>query len=109
MTPKLYIRLVLLIKSREEEYHKINRELIELQGDFPTHVQCFDMTVLEGVVNVLDDLLEELTGINELASYYLWGAPEKGYIETREGYAYTWTCGEEFEKAVYQMIKDKKG
>jgi len=107
MKPQLYINAVLCIESKENAYRKINSDLKRLQGDFPTHVQFFDNAALGKVVDAIDDALQEMTGFSDLASYYLWEAPQKALIKSTDGHTYTWTCGEEFEQAIYQMIKDK--
>jgi hypothetical protein len=107
MEPVRYIDALLLIEEKENEYQKINSDLRRLQGDFPTHVRCFDSEALDEVIKAFDDAFEEMTGIEDIASYYLWESAVSGKIKKTDGNIYTWETPEEFRFEVFRMIRDK--
>lgn len=107
MTPQKYINTVLRIKARQAEYDCLNTSIADVQGpDFYAHLKPIDSYLLETVLDSLDDALFSMTDIKELASYYIYERMDVYKIKTHDQ-EYTWSTGEEFEKSVIQMIKDK--
>jgi len=106
MDENKYIAALLMIKSRDDEYRKVNRELLKLQGDYCIYLTICDAKLLTCFVEALDDAFFTLTDIKELASYFLWDAPRNALIKSN-GKEYKWTNDEEFKQAVLQMMEDK--
>lgn len=55
-----------VLAKRFDQYDTLNRAVKDLQGDFPTIVQCIDADVCGAVMKALDAILGD-----EIASYYL--------------------------------------
>jgi len=73
------IDLLELIEKKENEYFQLNRELIEVQGDFPSHIAVMDQHVHPAVLNLIDAILA-----NQTASWYLYEMPKSGGVVTDE-------------------------
>lgn len=108
MTPQKYISTVLKIKAKMAEYDYLNTSIKEVQGyNFYVHLKPIDDYLLDAVIECLDDVFLVMTGIGDLASYYIYENRELYFIKTPEA-EYKWSSGEEFNKEVFKMIKDQK-
>jgi hypothetical protein len=58
------------IRDREDAYREVNNQIRDIQGDFPSYVQCVDSAVLSSLFTMLDRVL------CGNASYFLWEVDE---------------------------------
>lgn len=65
------------IKKRKEAYYKLNNEIRDLQGDFPTYLTAIDFEIESAIVKNLDEQLKSICGLREMASYYLYECDNK--------------------------------
>jgi hypothetical protein len=107
MQPQLYLNALFTIKRREDEYHKMMKQMRKLQGDAFTYVQPVDDLVLESVVNAFNDVFLSLTGLPELASHFLFESPNSGVIKTTDGKV-IWVGEHGFEESVYSLISSNE-
>jgi len=69
------------IVDRQEKHDALNREIRNLQGDFPTYITAIDEKIEVAIVKLLDDIL-----IN--AGYWLYECGGKGRITHDDGTEY---------------------
>ena len=80
------LKLLALIDERQDRYRKLNKQIVELQGDFYTHLQFIDRDLEVEVVGLLDQILGDT-----IASYYLYDLlanPRKGRVLEADGKEY---------------------
>ena len=110
MKPEAIIKAVVTIRARQDKYDEINRALRDMAGDGQAPVvQCIDEQVFIATVAALDEALEHITGMMELASYYIWERPTDGLIGwPYDDKQYRWSNADEFAAAVKQIIEYKE-
>lgn len=74
---KTLLKTLETIKHRKELYSKENSRIAQLQGDFPTYLTAIDTEIESAIVKYLDEQIEEICGLTELASYYLYEVNNK--------------------------------
>lgn len=74
---KTLLKTLETIKCRQELYSKENSRITKLQGDFPTLLTAIDTEIESAVVKYLDEQIEQICGLKELASYYLYEVNDK--------------------------------
>lgn len=59
-------QLLRILEEKEKQYERINKQIQELQGDFPTRIHVMDDRLWGPTMQVLDQILGE----QDIASYY---------------------------------------
>lgn len=98
------VNLIETIVERRQKYEKINDQIRELQGDFPTHLNFIDTDCEAKTVELLDKVL----GDEELASYFIYecqNRKEGGYIQINEdGKKYPLKTIKDLEKYIKEQL-----
>jgi len=72
------------IKNRRDLYWYHNAQITDLMGDFTTHLTAMDTKIESAVVEYLDEQINKICGLTEMASYYLYECDNGGIIECEE-------------------------
>tara|TARA_R110000868_G_scaffold85669_1_gene240823 strand:+ start:72 stop:425 length:354 start_codon:yes stop_codon:yes gene_type:complete len=72
------------IKNRKDCYWYHNQQIADLMGDFPTHLTAIDTQIESAVVQYLDEQINKICGLTEMASYYFYECDKGGIIECKE-------------------------
>jgi len=77
-------KVIETIKHRKDCYWYHNQQITDLMGDFPTHLTAMDNQIESAVVENLDEQINKICGLVEMASYYLNECDKGGIIECKE-------------------------
>jgi uncharacterized protein YerC len=72
------------IKNRKDLYWYHNQQIADLMGNFPTHLTAMDTQIESAVVKYLDEQINKICGLEEMASYYLYKCDNGGMAECQE-------------------------
>ena len=105
--------LLLKLMQTDEDYWELNKQIQKVQGsDFSTHLHPVDEKVLNLTLELVDSVLEEHTGFEDLGSYFLYDAGGiYGYITDGEPSnpntnVYEWDSTKKFVEQVNLMCKN---
>ena len=73
-----------IIGRRKELYRKQNRQISDLMGDFPTNLQAMDDKIESAIVKYLDEQIESICKLSEMASYYLYECDKGGMVSCKK-------------------------
>tara|TARA_R110000868_G_scaffold85668_1_gene240815 strand:- start:163 stop:570 length:408 start_codon:yes stop_codon:yes gene_type:complete len=73
-----------IIKVRRNLYREQNRKIGDLMGDFSTHLTAMDTQIESAVFENLDEQINKICGLTEMASYYFYECDKGGMIECEE-------------------------
>lgn len=72
------------IKNRKDLYRYHNQQIADLMGDFSTNLTAMDTQIESAVVKYLDEQINKICGLEEMASYYLYECDNGGMAECQE-------------------------
>lgn len=103
---KQYLKTLETLKCRKEAYFALNLKVVELQENFPTHLNCCDDQLEPEIVKLLDEIIEKECGLTELASYYLYECNPRGLVSEKCGKEFVIETIEDLEKAINHFASD---